>query len=192
MYKWLLPLLASLWIVGCDGRDWRTNDVSEIMPPLDFNLVDENGEKVSEDAFLGKPTLVYFGYTHCPDICPTTLAQLASITRQLDAEMRDDMQILFVSVDPARDTPEIMKRYTDAFGPQFVGLTGDKSDIDALTNQYRITYEYDDKDENGNYDVTHSSAVFAFDRQGDAQFVIRDTDSRQDIVTDLNQLAENS
>ncbi|WP_048308421.1 SCO family protein [Halomonas sp. PR-M31] len=190
MHRGLLPVLVSLWLAGCDGRDWRTNDVSEIMPPLDFNLVDENGEQVSEDAFLGKPTLLYFGYTHCPDICPTTLAELASITRQLDEKARDDIQILFVSVDPSRDTPKIMKRYTNAFGPQFVGLTGDKADIDSLTNQYRITYKYDEKDENGNYDVTHSSAVFAFDRQGNAQFVIRDADPRQDVVSDLDRLSE--
>ncbi|MBZ9537404.1 SCO family protein [Modicisalibacter tunisiensis] len=190
MHKWLLPLLGSLWLAGCSDNNWRTTDVSEFMPDLDFELVDENGRDVSAEDYLGKNTILYFGYTHCPDVCPITLAGLATAIRKVDAEVRDDIQVLFVSVDPGRDTPDVMKRYTNYFGPQFIGLTGSTAQIDELTNRYRITYEYGDKDEEGNYDVSHSSAAFAFNKQGEAEFMIRDSDPTANVVADLSRLAK--
>ncbi|MCK2182827.1 SCO family protein [Halomonas getboli] len=185
----VLPLLAALTLAGCSDQNWRTTDISEIMPALDFTLIDANGETVHAEDYLGKTTLLYFGYTHCPDVCPTTLARLSAATHQLDDEVRDDVQVLFVSVDPARDTPEVMGQYADAFGPRFIGLTGTTDQIDTLTNRYRITYSYGEKDANGGYDVTHSSAVFAFDPQGDAQLLLRDSDPLDNIVADLSRLA---
>lgn len=187
-----LPLLAALTLAGCSDQNWRTTDVSEIMPALDFTLVDEHGETVHAEDYAGKTTLLYFGYTHCPDVCPTTLARLSAATHQLDDEVRDDVQVLFVSVDPARDTPEVMGRYADAFGPRFIGLTGETGQIDALTNRYRITYSYGEPDADGRYDVTHSSAVFAFDPQGDAQLLLRDSDPLENIVADIERLATRS
>ncbi len=187
--RWSLACLATLALTGCSDQNWRTTDVSEIMPALDFTLVDEHGETVNAEEYLGKTTLLYFGYTHCPDVCPTTLARLSAATHRLDDAVRDDVQVLFVSVDPERDTPEIMARYTDAFGPQFIGLTGDTEQIDALTNRYRITYSHGEPDADGSYDVTHSSAVFAFDPQGDAQLLMRDSDPLDNIVADIDRLA---
>nr|WP_300309182.1 SCO family protein [Halomonas sp.] len=192
MYKWLCIALVSFWLVGCSDQSWQTTDISEMMPPLDFHLTDENGKQVDAEDFRGKTTLLFFGYTHCPDVCPITLARLATAFRQVDDKAREDIQVLFVSVDPTRDTPEIMKEYTEAFGPQFIGLTGSKSDIDAITNRYRVSYGYGEKDESGNYDVTHSSATFAFNRQGDAQLLIRDDDPMKAVVSDLEALAEGS
>lgn len=190
MHKWFLPLFASLWLAGCSDNNWRTTDISEVMPDLDFELVDENGRDVSAGDYLGKTTVLYFGYTHCPDVCPITLAGLAAALRKFDEPLRDDIQVLFVSVDPARDTPAILKRYTDVFGPQFIGLTGDIAQIDALTNRYRIAYEYGDKDSTGNYEVSHSSAVFAFDPRGEARLLIRDSDPQANVVADLRRLTE--
>ncbi|MCY1307274.1 hypothetical protein D9M70_571840 [compost metagenome] len=137
-----------------------------MMPALEFNLTDENGRAVSARDYLGKPTLLFFGFTHCPDVCPTTLAYLAAATQQLGGGMSAEVQILFVSVDPARDDPPTLRRYTDAFGPQIIGLTGDKAALDALTRRYFSLYEYGAKDAAGNYDVMHSTAVFAFNRKG--------------------------
>ncbi|WP_136246921.1 SCO family protein [Halomonas borealis] len=189
MYRWFLALTATLALSGCSDPNWRTTDISEIMPSLDFTLVDENGQTVDADDYLGKTTLLYFGFTHCPDVCPTTLARLTAATKQLDEDLRDDVQVLFVSVDPARDTPEVMDRYTAAFGPQFIGLSGETEQIDALTNRYRVTYSHGEKDDSGNYDVTHSSAVFAFDAEGDAQLLMRDSDPMENIVADIRRLA---
>ncbi|MGO3055998.1 SCO family protein [Halomonas sp. AOP43-A1-21] len=188
MYKVLLATLAALLLVGCSDQSWRTTDVADIMPPLDFVLVDENGDSVQAEEYLGKPTLVYFGYTYCPDVCPITLARLGDAIRKLDDETRDEIQVLFISVDPARDTPEVLKRYTDAFGPEFVGLSGDKAAIDAVTNRYRVAYEYGEENENGDYLVTHSSAVFAFDREGQAQFLVRDSHPVNDVEADIKRL----
>ncbi|MBB3139802.1 SCO family protein [Halomonas organivorans] len=189
MTKWLIPVAAALWLTGCSDQNWRTTDISDVMPPLDFTLVDENGRDVNAEDYLGKATLLYFGYTHCPDVCPTTLARIAAASKRLDDTLRDDLQVLFVSVDPGRDTPEVMKGYTEIFGPQFVGLTGDRAQIDALTNRYRISYEYGEKDDNGGYDVSHSSAIFAFDPRGNAKLLIRDSDPMDNVVADIARLA---
>lgn len=194
MFKRLFPLLAvlavSLWLAGCSDERWRTTDIAERVPPLDIALTDENGQAVDESDYLGKPALVFFGYTHCPDICPTTLARLASVTRQLDESVRNDLQVLFISVDPSRDSPSVLKEYTDAFGPQFIGLTGSKAEIDAVTNRYRVNYSYGDKDASGNYAVTHSSAVLAFDREGEPGFLTRDTDSDAALISDLEKILQ--
>ncbi|WP_245748511.1 SCO family protein [Vreelandella subterranea] len=184
----LLILLVSLLLVGCGDRNWRTAETSEIMPLLDFSLIDENGQAVEAEDYQGKVTLVYFGYTYCPDVCPITLARLAGTLNRLDDDVREDIQVLFISVDPQRDTPEVVKRYTNAFGSEFIGITGELAEIDALTNRMRVTYDYEEPNQRGDYIVTHTSAVFAFDREGGAQFLIRDSHPISDAVADINRL----
>ncbi|MGM0825599.1 MAG: SCO family protein [Pseudomonadota bacterium] len=190
MYKLLFGVLAGMVLVGCSDQRWRTAETQEIMPPLDFSLVDENGQSVEAEGYRGKVTLVYFGYTFCPDVCPITLARLAGTLNRLDDDVRDDIQVLFISVDPARDTPEVVKRYTGAFGDAFIGITGERAEIDALTNRMRVTYEYEDPNKRGDYIVNHTSAVFAFDREGEAQFLIRDSHPVTDAVADINELVK--
>ncbi|WP_346840087.1 SCO family protein [Microbulbifer sp. SAOS-129_SWC] len=184
--------LFSLLLGGCGDRGWQTKDISGLMPPLEFKLTDENGRMVSAADYRGKPTLLFFGFTHCPKVCPTTLARLAGIARQLgDPEHKGapaDLQVLFVSVDPARDDPISLRQYTDAFGPEFIGLTGSKTALTALTRRYRVTYGYGDKDADGNYAVSHASAVFAFDRAGNAQLLIRSGDPTAAVTADLRRL----
>ncbi|MHA3027561.1 SCO family protein [Chromohalobacter israelensis] len=190
MRKWLLLMLTALLLVGCGEQTWQTTDISGVMPELKFKLTDENGRAVSADDYRGKPTLLSFGFTNCPDVCPTTLAQLAGASKQLDEEVRKDLQVLFVSVDPARDDPQTLRRYTDVFGPQFIGLTGDKAALNTLTRRYSTNYSYGEKDESGNYDVSHSGAVFAFNREGDLRLLIRANDPMDAVVADLRQLSE--
>lgn len=192
MYKGLLVTLASLGLAGCIDTSWRTAETHEIMPPLDFSLVDENGQAVDAEDYAGKVTLVYFGYTFCPDVCPITLARLAGTLNRLDDDVRDDIQVLFITVDPERDTPEVVKRYTGAFGDEFIGITGERAEIDALTNRMRVTYEYETPNKRGDYIVNHTSAVFAFDREGEAQFLIRDSHPITDAVADINRLVTES
>ncbi|TFH87469.1 SCO family protein [Billgrantia azerbaijanica] len=189
MARWIIPVVASLWLVGCGEQAWQTKDISGLMPPLEFELIDENGNDVTADQFIGKSTLLFFGFTHCPDVCPTTLARLDAATQRMDEATRDDIQVLFVSVDPRRDDPETLRTYTDAFGPQFIGLTGDKAALDELTRRYRVTYGYGEEDSDGNYDVSHSSAVFAFNDQGEVRLLIRDSDPMDAVVADLERLA---
>lgn len=188
MLTWLFPILLSLLLAGCSDPNWHTTDISEAMPTLDFTLMNEDGKQVEEDAFLGTTTLLYFGYTHCPDVCPTSLARLTAAIKKLDEQARNDVQVLFVSVDPERDTPAVLRRYTKVFGPQFIGLTGKSAQIDALTNRYRISYGYGEKDENGNYEVSHSSGIFAFDKLGHARLLMRNSDPIPSMVSDIKRL----
>ncbi|MEL7968109.1 SCO family protein [Vreelandella neptunia] len=190
MRQLLMPVFVSLSLMGCADQTWQTKDISGLMPPLAFDLVDENGNGVTADQFLGKSTLLFFGFTHCPDICPTTLARLDAVTQRLEEAYRDDIQVLFVSVDPSRDDPATLSAYTNAFGPQFIGLTGDKAALDALTRRYRVTYGYGEEDSSGNYDVSHSSAVFAFNEQGEARVLIRDSDPMDAVAADIKRLVD--
>lgn len=189
MRRCIMALFVTLWLAGCSDPDWQTKDISGLMPSLAFELIDENGNTVSADQFLGKTTLLFFGFTHCPDVCPTTLSRLDAATQRMDETARDEIQVLFVSVDPRRDDAETLDSYTDAFGPQFIGLTGDKAALDKLTRRYRVTYGYGEEDSEGNYDVSHSSAVFAFNAQGEARLLIRDSDPMEAVVADLERLA---
>lgn len=186
--RYTLLLLATLLVAGCSDPSWEAKDISGLMKPLEFNLVDENGQEVEGSDFRGKVTVVFFGFTHCPDICPTTLARFSRIVDAIEPEQRDDLRVLFVSVDPARDDPQTLREYTDAFGPEFVGLTGDREALDELTRRYRVTYGYGDKNEAGDYDVSHSSALFAFRRDGGAQLLIRDSDPTEAVIADIRRL----
>jgi len=188
MRQLMIAIMSTILLWGCEAEPWKTKDISGLMPVLDFNLVDENGKTVSGEDFFGKTSLLFFGFTHCPDICPTTLARLAALTNSPEGELRSDVQILFVSVDYKRDTPAILKQYTDAFSKQVIGLSGTKEALDTLTRRYRVTYALGDADESGNYEVSHSSAVFAFNRKGQVKLLIRDSDSDESIKEDLLRL----
>ncbi|WP_346797466.1 SCO family protein [Halomonas sp. Bachu 37] len=184
----LLLLPALLWLAGCSDPAWQTKDISSLMPPLAFELINEDSERVSEKEYSGEVTLLFFGFTHCPHICPTTLANLAAVSGELEQAAREDLRVLFVSVDPARDDPATLQEYTAAFGPEFTGLTGDQDALKDLTRRYRVTYGYGEKNDAGDYDVSHSNAVFAFDRKGDAQLLIREKDPREAVLADLRRL----
>jgi len=187
----ILFLSGMLWLVGCSDPSWQTKDISGLMPPLKFELTNEEAQPVSEADYAGDVTLLFFGFTHCPHICPTTLAKLATVLQALGEDASEDLRILFVSVDPARDDPATLREYTQAFGPEFIGLTGNEEALQALTRRYRVTYGYGEKDDKGQYDVSHSNAVFAFDRNGDAQLLIREEDAQEAIVADLARLLAN-
>lgn len=172
-----------------EDPSWQTRDVTGVLPELQFELTDENGETVTEKGFLGKPTAVFFGYTHCPDICPITMGKLRMAIGQMPEDLRDDVNVLFVSVDPERDGPERLKEYTGSFGSQFTGLTSDEETLRQVTKRYRATFSYETPDENGDYLVSHPSAVYVFDAEGKARLLMRNDDPAQAIAHDLTRLA---
>lgn len=184
-----LLLLTLALLGGCSDPAWQTKDVSGLMPPLEFTLTSEDGRRVSAADYRGEVLLLFFGYTHCPDVCPMTLAHLAAALAEL-GEPAQRLRVLFVSVDPERDTPELLRRYTAAFGEPFVGLTGTQTELRALTKRYRVTYGYGERDDSGNYLVSHSGAVFAFDTEGRARLLIRDQDPPAAIAADLRRLLD--
>lgn len=188
--KGFVLIIATLFLAACtEDPSWETKDVSGVLPDLEFRLTDERGETVTEEAFLGRPTAVFFGYTHCPDICPITMGKLRMAIGQMPAELQDDVQVLFVSVDPERDDPARLTEYTASFGPQFVGLTSDEESLKALTKRYRATFSYEMPDEQGDYLVSHPSAVYVFDGKGRARLLMRNDDPAQAIASDLERLA---
>ncbi|MDN5848991.1 MAG: SCO family protein [Nitrococcus sp.] len=186
----MISIGLGLLLSACsDGVHWQTKGIAGLTKPLHFTLTADGGHQVSAQDYLGHIALVYFGYTHCPDVCPTTLAKLKAAIDRLPESMAKDVRVLFVSVDPKRDGLERLRSYTAAFGPQFVGLRGNHEQLTKITKRYRIGYGYDEPDASGDYEVSHSSAVFVFDQTGDARFLIRTADQVHSIAADLKQLA---
>jgi len=186
----LLALLALVALVGCQREpqpEWKLNDVSGHLPDLDFRLTDDNGKAVTGADFRGKVTVMYFGYTHCPDVCPLTLTQLHVVLDRLGAPA-DRVRILFVSVDPARDTPAIMHAYVNAFDKRAVGLVGSDRDVETLAKRYRSAFTREPDRGDGNYEVSHSSAIYIFDGSGKARLLATPSASQDDIVHDLHLL----
>jgi len=184
---WLLLVLALLGGCSDNPHPWALRDISGLLPPLAFELHDGSGQPRTEADFAGDVTLLYFGYTHCPDICPTTLARLSGVLRQLEAGA-GRVRILFVSVDPARDTPVVLRAYAHAFGPQVVGLSGSQAQLARLAKRYRVSYGLGKPGADGQYEVSHSSAVFIFDTHGQARLLATSTDSDASLVADLARL----
>ena len=131
---------------------------------------------------------IYFGFTHCPDVCPMTLAKLAAAARRLPPEQRERLQLAFVSVDPDRDVPARLSEYTAAFSDGMLGLTGNQQQLQALTRRYRITYGYEEPDADGNYEVSHSSAIFVFNDALEAELMLLDSMLIDEMKADLERL----
>lgn len=129
-----------------------------------FHLEDQNGKPVSDADMKGRPFLVFFGFTHCPDICPTTLFEMSQVMRALGPDA-DRAGALFITVDPARDTPAVMKDYLSNFDPHLRGLTGDQASIDAAIKAYRV-YAKKVPLDNGNYTMDHTALVYLMDKDG--------------------------
>jgi protein SCO1/2 len=162
-------------------------DIGGLMPQLEFTLTSDAGTQSTAKDFRGKVVLLYFGYTHCPDVCPTTLARLARAIHSLGTDATK-VRVLFVSVDPARDTVAVLKRYVSAFGPEFVGLRGSDAALERLSKRYRVAYSREKPDANGDYEVTHSSAVFIFDGDGEARLLATSSDPATEITKGLREL----
>lgn len=129
-----------------------------------FQLEDQNGKPVSDQDMKGRPFLVFFGFTHCPDICPTTLFEISQVLKDLGNDA-DRTGALFITVDPERDTPAVLKDYLSNFDPHLRGLTGDRTAIDAALKAYRV-YAKKVPLENGDYTMDHTAVVYLMDKDG--------------------------
>ena len=187
----VLPLLAVvLLLAGCQRSapaPWQLTDIRSHMPDLAFSLTDDGGKAATAADFKGKVTLLYFGYTHCPDVCPLTLAHLHAVMEKL-GKQADAVRILFVTVDPARDTPAVLHDYVRAFDPHALGLTGPPRAIEALVKRYRASFSREPAQGDGSYEVSHSSAIYIFDRAGKARLLATPADTQDQLVHDLRLL----
>ncbi len=144
-----------------------TYQVGPLLSPIGgaFGLTDQNGEPFSSNDLKGKPYAIFFGYTHCPDICPATLFEMSAALAKL-GDAADKLRMVFVTVDPARDTPELLKDYLSAFDPRIVGLTGTEDEIAATAKTFHTVYQKV-PEENGDYSMDHSASVILMDAEGE-------------------------
>ena len=156
----LLALLASAYLVFAPSGETRLG--SSVGGP--FRLVDGEGRTVTERDLAGVPFLVFFGFTHCPDICPTKLFQISEVFRALGPKA-GGTKALFITVDPERDTPGVMKSYVASFDPRIVGLTGDRAGIDSVIRAYRA-YARKVPLDGGDYTMEHTALVYLMDKAG--------------------------
>jgi len=183
-------IITGLAIGACSGQklSWKTHNISGLMPELSFQLTNPEGQTVTARAFRGKVVMLYFGFTHCQDVCPTTIATSLRAMKRLKDKGRN-IRFLFVSVDPKRDTLPVLKKYVASFdSPSLVGLTGTQKQLRALAKRYRVSYSYDKPDADGNYEVNHSAAVFVFDQKGRVHLIMNYKDGPDDMAHDLQQL----
>lgn len=182
----------ALYLSACSQNEsTRLTNIKGLIPDLAFELTDENNKAVSAKDYLGYTVAVFFGFTNCPGVCPTTMHQLVEILDKI-GEPASTVKVLFISVDPKRDSAEKLKKYTQTFGPAFIGLRGDDEVIKDMTKRYRVTFGYGDSDKEGNYEVSHSGAVFVFDKTGEARLLVTQSSAEEDILYDLKNLIDSS
>lgn len=130
-----------------------------------FEMVDQNGQPVSDKTYFGKPMAIFFGFTYCPDICPTTLSRLSGLLDKLPPGDASKIQVILVSVDPERDTAETLKTYLGAFDERFIGLTGTGQQLSQFAKAYKAFYEKV-PDPTGGYTMNHTAGIYLFDASG--------------------------
>jgi protein SCO1/2 len=183
---WAFAIAALL--LGCDrGPSFRSTDITGADFGKSFQLLDHNGQPRALSDFHGKVVVVFFGFTHCPDVCPTTLAELARAVKQLGPD-GERVQVLMVTVDPERDTPEVLKQYVTALDPHFVGLTGDPDAIARTAREFKVFYQKSPGATPETYSVDHSSGSYVFDPQGRLRLLVTYGQGADVFAHDIAQL----
>lgn len=186
----MLPLLS-----GCDapgtggassGGSFKGVDITGATYAKGLQLKDFNGQVRTLAEFKGQVVFLFFGFTQCPDVCPTTMAELAEVRRRLGPD-GERVQGVFVTVDPERDTPELLKGYLGSMDPSFVGLTGTPDEIKAAAKEFKVFYQKVPT-QNGNYTIDHTAGAFVFDPSGQVRLFVRYGMPVDDLVSDIRQL----
>ena len=159
---------AASLVVGLLIVFWAMGGVSKVAQPAaiggPFQLTDQHGKAVTDKNLKGKPTLIFFGYTHCPDVCPTSLFEMSEVLRAMGKDA-DKVNAVFISVDPERDTPATMKDYLSSFDPHLEGLSGDPAETAKVITSYRV-YAKKVPTKDGDYTMDHTALIYLMDRDG--------------------------
>jgi protein SCO1 len=187
---WRSSLAAvALLVAACspDGAKFHSTDVTGADFGKQLALTGHDGRPRTLADFRGKVVVLFFGYTHCPDVCPTTLAQMADVMKALgpDAER---VQVLFATVDPERDTLEVLAKYAPAFDSRFLGLRGDAAATQSAAKEFKIFYDKRPGGAPGSYTVDHSGQSYVLDMQGRLRLMVRHDRVAQDLAPDLRTL----
>jgi protein SCO1/2 len=194
-----LALVAAIGLSACEQSNgakaspdaaqgkFNNTDITGLDYGKDFALPDFNGKMRTLADFKGKAVVVFFGYTQCPDVCPTTMAEMATVMQQL-GPLADKVQVLFVTLDPERDTPALLAKYVPSFDPRFLGLVGDKAATDKVAKEFKVFYQKVPGKQPGSYTLDHTAGSYVFDPQGRIRLFIRHGQGAEPIVHDLKLL----
>jgi protein SCO1 len=181
-------LLVVAALAACaDKPSFRNTDITGAEFAREFSLTDHNGTPRTLADFKDKAVVVFFGFTQCPDVCPTTLAEMTEAVKLL-GENGKRLQVLFITIDPERDTPELLKKYVPAFHPSFLGLTGSADAIAKVAKEFKVFYQKSPGKTAGSYTMDHTANSYVFDPQGKVRLVIKHGAGAEPLVQDLKQL----
>lgn len=188
-----IVLLFVTVLAGCEHAEQPALQLSDITGAKfgrDFKLTDHNGRVRTLADFRGKVVTIFFGYTHCPDVCPTVLAEMAQVMRELGPDAKN-VQVLFVTVDPERDTPDVLRKYVPAFYPSFLGLYGDAKATARTAKEFKIVYQKHALP-GGGYSMDHSAGTYIYDRKGRLRLYASNGSSAAVLLHDIRILLQNS
>lgn len=176
-------------LAGCEGgaAKFKSTDITGADFGRSLSLTGHDGKPRTLEDFRGKLVVMFFGYARCPDICPTTLADMAQTMKSLGSDA-DRVQVLFVTMDPARDTREVLSQYVPAFDASFLGLYGDEEATRRVAKEFKIFYEKREGSAPGAYTVDHSAQSYVLDAQGRLRLFVRHDRIAEDLAADLRQL----
>ncbi|MYM21685.1 redoxin domain-containing protein [Duganella sp. FT135W] len=187
-------LIAVSLLAGCGEKKveapklaFQSTDLTGASFAKDFALTDHTGKPRTMADFKGKVVVMFFGYTQCPDVCPTTMAELTEVLKQLGPQA-DQVQVLFVTVDPERDTQELLAQYVPAFDKRFIGLYGTPEQTAAVGKEFKVIYTKVPGSSKDNYTVDHSAASYVFDKQGKLRLLLRNGQGVAPAVHDIKLL----
>ena len=182
-------LLVALLAAGCSPSkpSFQNTDVTGAEFGREFTLKDFNGKPRTLAEFKGKVVAVFFGFTQCPDVCPTTLATMKAVKEKLGAD-GDRVQVIFVSVDPERDTPELLSKYVTAFDPSFLGLTDTPDAVAQTAKAFKVFYQKVPGKTPETYTVDHTASTYLYDPQGRLRLFVRHGQSADAIAQDIRAL----
>ncbi len=188
--SWLLVLLLCVWLLAACGEasdlKFKGSDITGTKLGRDWTLLGMDGKTYTPANFQGKVTLVFFGFTQCPDVCPTALAELAQVMTLL-GDRAKQVQVLMISVDPERDTPEVLRAYISGFDPRFLALTGSADQIKAAAGSFKAYYAKAPAGK-GNYTMDHSSSFYLLDKKGDARAMLNSAIGAPAVAHDIDAL----
>jgi len=191
----ILLLVGLGFLAACDrpssGEGFQSTDITGAELGRSLKLTDHEGQQRTLEDFRGKVLVVFFGFTHCPDVCPTTLAELAQARNKLGPQ-GERVQVAMVTVDPERDSPEVLEQYVTALDPSFIGLTGSAQDIARTAREFKVFYQKSEGSAPGSYSVDHSSGAFVFDPQGRIRLLVPYGSGADVFVHDIGRLLDAS
>ena len=197
MRTWLaiVAAAAAFMLAGCQPApqppSFQATDITGAAFARDFRLTDHNGRERALADFRGKVVAVFFGYIHCPDVCPTTLSDFSLALQQLGPQA-ERVQVIFVTVDPQRDTPELLKQFVPAFNPGFLGMYTDEASLRLLAKEYKVVYQKTSVKAADDYLIDHSAGTYVYDPKGNLRLLMPYGSSPDDIAKDLKTLLASS